>query len=563
MPKYIGYTPTFTPLSVNEYLQVPQAIINEYKEAEKTFNDYQDKKATIAALAGDNEKAKAIMQNYDNQTQAVAEAIANGGIQDASQYRQAKQARQYYREYVMPLEPAITNYQTAQQVRAKRDDGTIIGPDLSLDTYIDNPLYQDTFVNGSNIQAEAMKAAMTSSTRRKQQKIDEQVRNGQYWKDTDITGYAPEEVEAWFRGNYDLPELDEIVSQISNKYGMYDQNKVKEFIVRGISDGLQYDQKSSYAPNQATIASLQAKYTPRQSSSNSSNSDNDNYNVGNNVLTSRTSRAHISKEQKELNDSVKKLEALNAQVKKNPKLLDPSYHKYQTSFIPGGLTMPTIGPVDTADIFRKQYAETAKKIGDNLAAVGISGKDVEWKYRDHKNKQGDSYKSYSINTDRIEKAFELRGGYAMTIRNPGWKIIMDNIVYHGDFMGKSSGDNDHIKEYNTKKGILKAVANRKLQGIEWDKCKLYIEDNQWRTEYDGHTYVIPLNIIDNEIAEAPVTLTDGKTMTTVKALKYLWERHDYVQYNDLLNYVANDLASKTRTYFRTNSATSEQDQNLD
>lgn len=547
MPKYIGYTPTFTPLSVNEYLQVPQAIINEYKEAEKTFNDYQDKKAAIAALAGDNEKAKAIMQNYDDQTQAVAEAIANGGIQDASQYRQAKQARQYYREYVMPLEPAITNYQTAQQVRAKRDDGTIIGPDLSLDTYIDNPLYQDAFVNGSNIQAEAMKAAMASSARRKQQKIDEQVRNGQYWKDTDITGYAPEEVKAWFSGNSDLPELDEIVSQISNKYGMYDQDKVKEFIVRGISDGLQYDQKSSYALNQATTASLQARYASRQSSSNSGN---DNYNVGNNVLTPRWSEANITPQQKKLNASIEELNKLNEQVKANPKLLDPSYHEDDSQD-------------KKAEVFRKQYANAAKEVGDNLDAAGISGKEVQWTHKTHKNKNGQSYKSYYINTNLVKNAFEFKGGYNMTIKDPGWKDIMNNIPYSAGFNGELKGDNNHIKEYDSKHGTLKAVKNKKLREIDWDKCRLYIKDNQWRTEYDGHTYVIPLNILDEEIASAPIQLANGKTMTQVQALKFLWESHDYVQYNALINKVANDLANKTRTYFQTTGGTSVHDQNLD
>lgn len=553
MPKYIGYTPTFTPLSVNEYLQVPQAIINEYKEAEKTFNDYQDKKAAIAALAGDNEKAKAIMQNYDDQTQAVAEAIANGGIQDASQYRQAKQARQYYREYVMPLEPAITNYQTAQQVRAKRDDGTIIGPDLSLDTYIDNPLYQDAFVNGSNIQAEAMKAAMASSARRKQQKIDEQVRNGQYWKDTDITGYTPEEIKAWFSGNSDLPELDEIVSQISNKYGMYDQDKVKEFIVRGISDGLQYDQKSSYAPNQATMASLQARYAARQSSSNSGN---DNYNVGNNVLTPRWSEANMTPQQKKLNASIEELNKLNELVKANPKLLDPSYR---------GDDSQVTRRYDyiKAAAFRIKYDMAAKEVGDNLADAGISGKEVQWTYETHKNKDGQSYKIYHINTNLIKSAFELRGGYNMTIKGPGWKDIMDNIPYNAEFNGVSGGNNNHIKEYDSKHGTLKAVKNKTLREIDWNKCRLYIKDNQWRTESDGHTYVIPLNILDEEIASAPIQLANGQTMTQVQALKFLWESHDYVQYNALINKVANDLASKTRTYFQTTGGTSVHDQNLD
>ena len=51
MPGYIGYRPQFNPISLQEYLTVPTMIIEDYKEAEKEFNDYQDKVAVIEALA--------------------------------------------------------------------------------------------------------------------------------------------------------------------------------------------------------------------------------------------------------------------------------------------------------------------------------------------------------------------------------------------------------------------------------------------------------------------------------------------------------------------------------
>ena len=258
MPGYIGYTPQFKPISLQEYLQVPSMIINEYKEAEKEFNEYQDKVAAVEALAGNNKKAMDIINQYKTYLGDATNSISTSGIKNKDSYSAAKKARSYYRDSVMKLEPAITAFQAAQKARAAKDDGTLIGPELSLDAYIDNPLYEDRFVHGSAIQKEAMQAAAAASARRKKDPVrsDNKDLKGLYGIKTEA-GYSPQELELWLSGKLDLPELTDIANQIASKYGEYDINKVGQYITRGIVDGIAYDNKTDFKNDPIFNANLE------------------------------------------------------------------------------------------------------------------------------------------------------------------------------------------------------------------------------------------------------------------------------------------------------------------
>lgn len=258
MPGYIGYTPQFKPISLQEYLQVPSMIINEYKEAEKEFNEYQDKVAAVEALAGNNEKAMNIINQYKSYLGDATNSISDNGVKNVDSYSAAKKARNYYRNSVMKLEPAITSFQNAQKARAAKDDGTIIGNELSLDTYIDNPLYEDKFVNGSVIQQEAMKAAAAASARRKSDPHRFKGKGFQgYMGIQSEAGYSPQELELWMSGKIDLPELRDIAKQIASKYGEYDREKIGQYITRGIIDGIAYDNKVDFKSDPVFNANLE------------------------------------------------------------------------------------------------------------------------------------------------------------------------------------------------------------------------------------------------------------------------------------------------------------------
>ena len=251
MPGYIGYTPQFKPISLQEYLAVPEMIINDYKEAEKEFNEYQDKVAAVEALAGNNEKAMNIINQYKNYLGEAADSLNDNGVKNSDNYRAAKNARNYYRNSVMKLEPAIKNFQEAQKTRAAKDDGTLIGPELKLDSYIENPLHEDRFVHGSAIQAEAMKAAAAASARRKSEKKPTTAMGGEKWAIGYEAGFSPEELQAWLKDPSTSPELTTIANQIAAKYGEYDPYKVGQYITRGIVDGIAYDNKTVYQDREA------------------------------------------------------------------------------------------------------------------------------------------------------------------------------------------------------------------------------------------------------------------------------------------------------------------------
>lgn len=265
MPGYIGYRPQFQPISLQEYLAVPTMIVNDYEEAEKEFNEYQDKVAAVEALAGNNEKAMNIINQYKAYLGDAANGLTNG-VKNVDSYKAARQARNYYRNSVMKLEPAITAYQNAQKTRAAKDDGTLIGPELSLDNYIDNPLYEDRFVHGSAIQKEAMQAAAQASARRKSEKTPSKALGNQYWQLGSQMGFTPDEVNAWLADPTSSPELTAIANQIAEKYGEFDMNKVGQYITRGILDGIAYDNKTAYQSNKAYDAALTAA---KKKSSNS------------------------------------------------------------------------------------------------------------------------------------------------------------------------------------------------------------------------------------------------------------------------------------------------------
>ena len=173
MPGYIGYTPQFNPISLQDYMAVPTMIMSEYAKAEDAYNETATKAEALKALLGernaDNEAGWKIVDNYERQLGDIANTIAQG-IQGPEAYRQARSASRYYRENMLPLESGIPAYQ--KELEKWNADPTMIGNKPLLESYIKNPLYRAQMMSGNAIQAEAMKAAATASDRKKQETKD-------------------------------------------------------------------------------------------------------------------------------------------------------------------------------------------------------------------------------------------------------------------------------------------------------------------------------------------------------------------------------------------------------
>lgn len=252
MARFLNVNPTYNPFTFDEMLKVPLLYDAAYKEVDKEYKEYKNKVDALEALVGNNEKALSMINQYRSDLGKAADALPND-LRSAT--NAAKQAAASYRK-VMKLEPAITNLQAAQKVRASKDNGTLIGNPLTLDNFIDNPLYEDKFVLGSNIQEEAMKAVAAASARRQSGPQVGSALGGAYYGITNNIGYSPQEFRDWMNNPDKYPELTEIATQLMNKYGNFDKNQVAQYVTRGMYDGIAYKTETDYKENPYTKANI-------------------------------------------------------------------------------------------------------------------------------------------------------------------------------------------------------------------------------------------------------------------------------------------------------------------
>lgn len=253
MPSYIGYRPQFDPISLQESLAVPTTILGEYAKAEDAYNETANKAEALKALLGernaDNEAGWKIVDRYEQQLGDLADNISKG-IQGPEAYRQARGAQRYYRENMLPLESGIPAYQ--KELEKWNADSTMIGSKPALEFYIKNPLYRAQMMSGNAIQAEAMKAAAAASDRRKQETADKLIRGGQYYSYYDLTGFNPEEQQAYYLNSDAVPELKQLEDSITNKYIQqgYNDADARRYAKLGIIEGITYDRKRHDAKNE-------------------------------------------------------------------------------------------------------------------------------------------------------------------------------------------------------------------------------------------------------------------------------------------------------------------------
>ena len=280
MPGYIGFRPQFNPISLQDYLAVPTAIIGEYAKAEDAYNETATKAEALKALLGernaDNEAGWKIVDNYEKQLGDIANNIAQG-IQGPEAYKQARGAQRYYRENMLPLESGIPAYQ--EEIKKWNTDPTMIGNKPVLESYIKNPLYRAQMMSGNAIQQEAMKAAATASSRRKQETADKLIRNGQYYSYYDLEGFNPEEQQAYMLNSELVPELKQLEDSITDKYKQqgYNDADARRYAKLGIMEGITYDRKRHDAENKAYETPAQRAARLATSTSNTLQDKINNY----------------------------------------------------------------------------------------------------------------------------------------------------------------------------------------------------------------------------------------------------------------------------------------------
>ena len=544
MPGYIGYTPQFNPVSLQEYMYVPTMTINEYKEAEKEFNDYQDKVAAVEALAGNNKKAMNIINQYKTYLGDAADGMTNG-IKNVDSYKAARQARNYYRNSVMKLEPAITAFQNAQKTRAAKDDGTLIGPELSLDTYIDNPLYEDRFVHGSAIQKEAMQAAAAASARRKSERTPSKALGNQYWQLGSQVGFTPDEVNAWLADPTNNPELTTIANQIAEKYGEFDMNKVGQYITRGILDGIAYDNKTTYQTNKAydaeydyNIWKRKKQFEAEQAKATQGGEEQPvrRMPAKTNPIEGASTKAQRYAEFNQLLNEIKINPSILTASKPDPKLIE-NVISYDGVYKPEDQQkLNRYNRAKAQYDKRQRYNELLKELKQDYPVLNtdikVSGMTT--------NQFGVPVPilSYDERLDNLTADIANRtAGYTFNATDAAYKQIVTGIPTFANIQG-SDDKNTYIKD---EKG--KPVKNSKLRDIDFEKADVVFEDNQLQLRYDGNTYILEPGIFGY----------NDKAMRT--ELDKLWNSGRFDEYNEYMYFYLESIADDARNKIKGQSNT--------
>lgn len=143
MPRYITVAPTFNPLSIDDYLKVPLAIDERYREQESKLDSYKDNISLIRNWLGDD--AKELFRDYDSMMDSLASDPSYRNMIDvgnrlkdsyrdiASRYVLAKENRDKYQSMLDKDPSLIGTLGTPYEwyLNPDRDPGFISGKDLA------------------------------------------------------------------------------------------------------------------------------------------------------------------------------------------------------------------------------------------------------------------------------------------------------------------------------------------------------------------------------------------------------------------------------------------------
>jgi len=148
MPRYIGFTPQFDPISLQDYLYVPAMVIEgRQKEADK-IEQYKDEAEKWRTLMGDSPEAQAIWNNYNNALTDLGDNFLDNRTGDL--IRAGRKMRDAFRDIKYRAEDAKTRRDKDLERQAKNPN--LIGTIGDFMTYYNNPDYSTPMFDGSELQ---------------------------------------------------------------------------------------------------------------------------------------------------------------------------------------------------------------------------------------------------------------------------------------------------------------------------------------------------------------------------------------------------------------------------
>ena len=143
MPRYISVTPTFNPISTEEYLRVPMLLAKEYSDEQEKVENYKDKLSYIKALMGD--EGKDTFKEYDEIMNSISDNPTLSNMRE-----QGKKLREIYREIGSRADIAKSNRDKYQAMFDK--DPSLVGDVGSFYQYYMNPEFRPSMISGSDLQ---------------------------------------------------------------------------------------------------------------------------------------------------------------------------------------------------------------------------------------------------------------------------------------------------------------------------------------------------------------------------------------------------------------------------
>ena len=143
MPKYISVTPTFNPISTEEYLRVPMLLAKEYSDEQEKVENYKDRLSYIKALMGD--EGKDTFKEYDEIMNSISDNPTLSNMRE-----QGKKLREIYREIGSRADIAKSNRDKYQAMFDK--DPSLVGDVGSFYQYYMNPEFRPSMISGSDLQ---------------------------------------------------------------------------------------------------------------------------------------------------------------------------------------------------------------------------------------------------------------------------------------------------------------------------------------------------------------------------------------------------------------------------
>lgn len=164
MPRYIGYTPQFNPISLQEYLAVPTMLQQEFDTYEEKYNENLDKLAALEGML--DESTKDYLNAYKGQLQNAADIISGKSGDLGALRQQTNAARQFYREYAPKLTGAYTRRQEdlkAQRKLELKDPSAITTKIGDMRSYLNNPDQRFYALSGDKIYSDMVNAGKMSA----------------------------------------------------------------------------------------------------------------------------------------------------------------------------------------------------------------------------------------------------------------------------------------------------------------------------------------------------------------------------------------------------------------